>query len=188
MNTAQQSYPTLPSLFQLPLKIAPGRLQYSAIRRALNALFKEPLEQGELDFLQHKTINIHIEDAGLRFCVYLTNGQLNASQPLPAADLVISGQVYAFLMLGTRKEDADTLFFRRLLKSEGDTELGLFVKNFLDGLEPQSTQAFRVLDACMNNALKVADAVPAFTDRLPGRLQEIIKRKATRSHKASSIL
>jgi predicted lipid carrier protein YhbT len=34
-----------------------------------------------------------------------------------------------------RKEDPDTLFFSRRLLMEGDTELGLLVKNTLDALE-----------------------------------------------------
>lgn len=38
-------------------------------------------------------------------------------------------------VLAQRQEDPDTLFFNRRLSMEGDTELGLVVKNTLDGLE-----------------------------------------------------
>ena len=175
MNNAQQTHPNIPSLFRLPLKMVPGQIQYPVIKRALNTLFGEALNQGELDFLQHKAINISIEDAEISFRVYLENGHLNTGHALPGADLNISGKLYAFLMLGTRKEDADTLFFRRQLKSEGDTELGLFVKNFLDGLEPQSLPAFRVLDTCMHKALQLADVTPTLIDRLPGSIRGIMK-------------
>ena len=34
-----------------------------------------------------------------------------------------------------RQEDPDTLFFHRRLSIEGDTELGLLVKNLLDRIE-----------------------------------------------------
>jgi predicted lipid carrier protein YhbT len=34
-----------------------------------------------------------------------------------------------------RQEDPDTLFFNRTLDIEGDTELGLIVKNMLDAVE-----------------------------------------------------
>ena len=34
-----------------------------------------------------------------------------------------------------RQEDPDTLFFNRRLKIEGDTELGLVVKNLLDSID-----------------------------------------------------
>ena len=42
----------------------------------------------------------------------------------------------AFLLLASRQEDPDTLFFRRRLVIEGDTELGLAVKNLVDSLDP----------------------------------------------------
>ena len=51
-------------------------------------------------------------------------------------DVVICGDVYAFLVLMTRQEDPDSLFFRRRLQLTGDTELGLHLKNFLDALDP----------------------------------------------------
>ncbi len=175
MNITQQIHPSLPAFFRLPMNMVPGQLQYPIIKRTLNTLFSEALSQGELDFLQHKTINIGIEDAGLNFSIYLENGHLNTGPARPAADLHISGKVYAFLMLGTRKEDADTLFFRRQLKSEGDTELGLFVKNFLDGLEPQSLPAFRVIDTCMRKALQFADIRPTIIDKLPGSIRGNMK-------------
>jgi predicted lipid carrier protein YhbT len=50
-------------------------------------------------------------------------------------DLAISATAYDFLMLGTRQEDPDTLFFSRRLLVEGDTELGLIAKNTLDAVE-----------------------------------------------------
>lgn len=37
--------------------------------------------------------------------------------------------------LAMRKEDPDTLFFSRRLSMQGDTELGLLLKNTLDALE-----------------------------------------------------
>ena len=41
----------------------------------------------------------------------------------------------AYLQMVSRQEDPDTLFFNRSLAIEGDTELGLRVKNMLDALE-----------------------------------------------------
>ena len=43
--------------------------------------------------------------------------------------------IVAFLQLVARQEDPDTLFFNRELSIEGDTELGLIVKNMLDAVE-----------------------------------------------------
>lgn len=51
------------------------------------------------------------------------------------ADLTISANAADYLALMTRREDPDTLFFSRRLVSEGDTELGLVVKNLLDAID-----------------------------------------------------
>jgi predicted lipid carrier protein YhbT len=54
--------------------------------------------------------------------------------------------VYDYLTLISRREDADTLFFQRRLKMEGDTELGLYVKNLLDGLDVESLSIYEPAD------------------------------------------
>jgi predicted lipid carrier protein YhbT len=50
-------------------------------------------------------------------------------------DLQFAAPLSAYLQLVSRQEDPDTLFFNRSLSIEGDTELGLRVKNMLDALE-----------------------------------------------------
>ena len=56
--------------------------------------------------------------------------------PPPATpDLAFGANLSAFLQLALRQEDPDTLFFNRELSIEGDTELGLVVKNMLDAIE-----------------------------------------------------
>ena len=52
-----------------------------------------------------------------------------------APDLHFSANLSAFLQLLSRQEDPDTLFFKRELSIEGDTELGLIVKNMLDAID-----------------------------------------------------
>ena len=44
-----------------------------------------------------------------------------------------------------REEDPDTLFFSRRLRIEGDTELGLIVKNLLDSVDWDSTPLRRFM-------------------------------------------
>ncbi|MDC9597520.1 ubiquinone anaerobic biosynthesis accessory factor UbiT [Xenorhabdus anantnagensis] len=43
-----------------------------------------------------------------------------------------------FILIAARKEDPDTLFFQRRLRVEGNTELGLHVKNLMDSIELES--------------------------------------------------
>jgi predicted lipid carrier protein YhbT len=150
----------------MPLKFTPNALKTIVITRALNTLFAAPLADGELEFLHGHRVNVTISDAGLAFCVSLQGDQLVASRPSSQPDLSIEGTTYTFLLLGTRTEDADTLFFRRQLKSQGDTELGLFVKNFLDSLEPETLPLHKLLDPLMKTSLMMADRYHRFSSRL----------------------
>lgn len=52
-----------------------------------------------------------------------------------APDLSVTATLRDFIALGLREEDPDTLFFARRLAVEGDTDLGLTVKNLLDGID-----------------------------------------------------
>ena len=135
----------------------------------MNMMFATPLEAGELGFLAQRVMNVIVTDAGLRFSVKLDQDRLRAGNEVAEADVTIEGTVYTFLLLATRKEDADTLFFRRQLKTSGDTELGLYVKNFLDGLESESLPYYRTIDRILRSSLAVADRV----DRIGSRLSNL---------------
>ena len=135
----------------------------------MNAMFVKLLEAGELEFLAERVMNVIVSDAELRFSVRLDQNKLRAGVEASEADLTIEGTVYTFLLLATRKEDADTLFFRRQLKTSGDTELGLYVKNFLDGLEPETLPYHRAIDPILRKSLAVADGVDKIRNRLGRR-------------------
>ena len=113
----QTPTPRLPSLFAKPLAFLPQWPALFALERTLNVVFAEPLREGEIDFLE---------------------GRMMALKAIDDPDLRIAGDAFAFLQLATRAEDSDTLFFRRQLSTTGDTDLGLYLKNFLDGLDPES--------------------------------------------------
>jgi len=132
----------------------------------MNLMFVAPLQAGELGFLAQRVINIFVSDAELRFSVRLDQGKLSAGVEVSEPDLTIEGTVYTFLLLASRKEDADTLFFRRQLKTSGDTELGLYVKNFLDGLEPETLPYHRTIEPILRGSLTVADGVNMIQHRL----------------------
>ncbi len=116
-------------------------------------------------FLADRVMNVFISDAELRFSIRLDDDKLLAGTEVPEADLTIEGTVYTFLLLATRTEDADTLFFRRQLKTSGDTELGLHVKNFLDGIEPETLPYHRTIDTVLRKSLSIADGVDRFRSR-----------------------
>jgi predicted lipid carrier protein YhbT len=84
--------------------------------------------------LYGRTFQIHVEDLGLRLCFRCDQGRFKAIQ-LQTTDVSLSACAMDFLKLATALEDADTLFFRRRLKIEGDTELGIAVKYWIDASE-----------------------------------------------------
>ncbi|NOZ11724.1 MAG: SCP2 domain-containing protein [Gammaproteobacteria bacterium] len=125
---------------QLPLLLArniartPFSLQRNVLEKVLQYVFKEALRDGELDFLQGRYIKITIEDA--RLCWYFgVQGQRIVSRQQAQESASIRGNLHEFMQLATRCEDPDTLFFQRRLVIEGDTEIGLQVKNLLDTLD-----------------------------------------------------
>ena len=88
--------------------------------------------------LAGKLIRLRITDAGVTFTFRIaTHGFTPVSAGDP--DLTLAATADDFLALALRREDPDTLFFSRRLVMEGDTELGLLVKNTLDALEFKPT-------------------------------------------------
>jgi predicted lipid carrier protein YhbT len=85
---------------------------------------------------------ICVADIGITISMTLRDNRLAPSQSAHC-DMKISGTIHDFLLLISRPEDTDTLFFQRRLKMEGDTELGLQLKNFLDGMDIESLPYYR---------------------------------------------
>lgn len=102
---------------------------------ALNTVLGTQLPADVKQYLAQKKLRIHVRDARLTFDFTCINGRFVACQPQPTTDLTVSANAQDFVRLAKRQEDPDTLFFNRRLSMEGDTELGLVVKNALDALE-----------------------------------------------------
>lgn len=124
-------------LLARPLRLVPHPLQRGLLQRGLEQLFRTSVAAGDLEFLEGRCLAIEIEDAGWRWPIMLSDGRLQVRARDYPADVTIRGQSPAFLVMAGRFEDPDTLFFQRQLVIEGDTELGLGVKNFLDGLDEE---------------------------------------------------
>lgn len=109
----------------------------------LNTVLSAHMRPGDLQALYGKQVCIHMRDTGIEFHFSVTPAAFVARRRTLHPDLTISADARDFLLLGLRQEDADTLFFNRRLTLEGDTELGLFVKNTLDALEIAALDFFR---------------------------------------------
>ena len=150
-----ESFPILPKKFSFPLKIIPAFIHNKALVTTLNKIFQKDIAEGELDFLQNKIIQISIEDAEIKYRFSLKDNKLIPASDSQEADIKLSGTIYDYLLLASRKEDTDALFFSRRLKMQGDTELGLHVKNFLDGLDMDSHKVPGYLETILKKSLPV---------------------------------
>ncbi len=103
--------------------------------QVLSLMLHEVIIRGDLKAMCGKHVAIYVIDTGvkLHFTVHLDGFTHIVSKGLP--DLSISATLHDFYLLAMRKEDPDTLFFKRRLVIEGDTELGLVAKNTLDGMD-----------------------------------------------------
>ena len=109
----------------------------------LNAALSAHIRPRDLQPLHGKQVCIRMRDTRIEFHFSVTPTAFVARRRTLHLDLTISADARDFLLLGLRQEDADTLFFNRRLTMEGDTELGLFVKNTLDALEIPVLDIFR---------------------------------------------
>ncbi|CNI05737.1 putative lipid carrier protein [Yersinia aldovae] len=126
-----------PALLRGPLKLAPFALKRQVIEQVLGWQLRQALHDGELAFLESRWLKIEVRDLALQWFMSVENGRLVVSQQAEA-DVSFSGDANDLILIAARKEDPDTLFFQRRLRIEGDTELGLYVKNLMDAIELES--------------------------------------------------
>jgi O2-independent ubiquinone biosynthesis accessory factor UbiT len=110
----------------------PGSLLFVT---GLNLALKTRMPTDVQQSLAGKKLRIKVTDARVVFDFQWANGGFAACKNTGDADLTIGASAHDFLLLAQRQEDPDTLFFSRRLSMEGDTELGLLVKNTLDAIE-----------------------------------------------------
>jgi len=119
----------------LPLAArTPFALQRIALERSLNQVFAEPLADDAFEALEGNWMRLEVVDLNLAWCLSCDRHKLRIAEQAPV-QVTIRGNWREFLLLASRQEDPDTLFFRRRLVIEGDTELGLAIKNLIDSLD-----------------------------------------------------
>ena len=129
--------------FQLPAIIARlgGKLPQwphtLTLIAGLNAAVKMKLLPVEdLSVLEGRSFFVDVLDTGGKAHFTYRAGLFRPLFSAPRApDLAFRANLSAFIQLLALQEDPDTLFFKRELSVEGDTELGLYVKNMLDAVE-----------------------------------------------------
>ncbi|MBB1440621.1 SCP2 sterol-binding domain-containing protein [Shewanella sp. SG41-4] len=132
-NLAKNVLHFAPQVSRRSLNLMPEALKIIVINKLLNLVLAEQLKTDELDFLKQKWVGICVDDIGLRFEVGVEQ-QLRV-RAFTQPDVTLSANVPELILVAAGKEDPDTLFFQRKLRIEGDTELGLEVKNLLLSIE-----------------------------------------------------
>lgn len=124
-----------PKPLGMALSMLPSYPHSLLFSQGLNLALGRVIKLEYLEPLQGKLIRIRVIDVGLSFYFTISSTGFVACKAGKTPDLSISATAYDFLLLGSRHEDPDTLFFSRRLVVEGDTELGLIAKNTLDAIE-----------------------------------------------------
>lgn len=145
-----------PKVLLLPSSICPFVIQEKVLTTLLEKVFAEAIEDGDLDFLANKWLKVKITDLQLVWFLSYENEKLIIAKNCEREDVSFSGNLNELILIAGRKEDPDTLFFQRRLSIEGDTELGLEVKNLLDNIDFDNLSPLsqKALDHFSNFVLK----------------------------------
>ncbi|MBD8526208.1 ubiquinone anaerobic biosynthesis accessory factor UbiT [Pseudomarimonas arenosa] len=87
-----------------------------------------------LQAIEGRWLAIEAEDLSWRIVVRVRNSRIELLPSDQPAEASVRGSVTDLLLLASRLEDADTLFFQRRLQLTGNVELGLCARNLLDQL------------------------------------------------------
>ena len=154
-NSSVSSSPQLPKPFSLPLKVLPQILHNRFLANIINKILVDDLNAGELDFLQDKSVAIEVSDIGMCYQLRFTGNRLVAGQAQSENHLIIKASLYDFMSMASRQVDPDTLVFQRRLVMEGDTELGLALKNYLDGMDVEASKILSLVESFSKKTMPV---------------------------------
>lgn len=127
--------PIARTLAALPGRVIPYPAQKRVLAPVLNEAFRATLASGDLDFLEGASVRIRVADLSVDWLLTVHEGRFLPLDRAQAEDVCISGDSIAFALLAARRADPDTLFFQRRIRVEGNTELGLGVKNTMDSMD-----------------------------------------------------
>lgn len=118
------------------LSRVPRSMRERLLLRLLAPALATPQVRRILDSINGRRLGIDVRDLDLRWVLVMEADGLRLADGV--AEATVSGSATDLLLLASRLEDADTLFFQRRLMLTGDTELGLTVRNLLDRLPWES--------------------------------------------------
>jgi predicted lipid carrier protein YhbT len=120
----------LQQILLLALPEAPAAI---ALASSLNLVKGKLWPEEDFSWLTGRNIRLEVLDLGRGLMLSFQNGRFKRGEG--EADVTFSASMADYLVLARRLEDPDTLFFQRRLSIEGDTELGLTLKNLMDATD-----------------------------------------------------
>lgn len=136
---------TLPATLASVLGKLPSTPPCWALVTTLNQLKKRDILPVDMGLLAGRSFEVHILDADMRLHFVANDECFSVGRADGEPDLRLSANLADFARMMLREEDPDTLFFNRKLIIEGDTELGLIVKNLLDSVDWSATPLQRFM-------------------------------------------
>lgn len=107
-----------------------------ALATALNQFLLPKLPADARAALSDRPVEVAVTDLGLKLALQLDRRGFALAPAGVRPVLRIAAGSMAFWRLLRGVDDADRLFFERALVMEGDTEMGLVLKNTLDAIGP----------------------------------------------------
>lgn len=137
LNVRQCALTMIPKIIKPSLRITPFNVQKVLLLSALTSVFKDEIIDGDFEFLTDKWLKVSITDIDIHWWLSVKQDKLVMASPRLGIkeDVSFSATSQDLLLIAGRKQDPDTLFFQRRLHIEGDTELGLEVKNLIDAID-----------------------------------------------------
>ena len=139
-----------------PLDDLAWRLSSAVVAEGLNRRLAPALAAGEFDGLAGRRLRLKVSDTPVGIDLALAGRRFRARQGEPP-EVTFHLGIRELLLLALGEEDPDTLFFQRRLRLEGDTALGLELRNRLDASEalappPAMAVALKRLLAALDRA------------------------------------
>lgn len=106
------------------------------LARVLDRVLLPRLPADARQALTQRCVELRVSDFAIRVRLQLGPGGFVAAADAGEPALRIVAPAASYLRLLRGEDDPDRLFFERALVMEGDTELGLVLKNTLDAIGP----------------------------------------------------
>ncbi|MBK6741520.1 MAG: SCP2 sterol-binding domain-containing protein [Hydrogenophilales bacterium] len=126
--------PNFPQPLARVLRRLPALPASASLVALLNLVAWKSLKDLDWAPLRGRRFCVHLRDTGLR-AYFSVSRHGFVTEVNEQADVTFTATTEDFARLALRVDDPDTLFFNRRLLIEGNTDLGLRVKNMLDAVE-----------------------------------------------------